>query len=77
MTDSSDTDTQHVPPARWRELPRWLIELAVIVVSILLAFGIDAWWEERQDRREEAEILAGLEREFTDYRSSAATSLAR
>ena len=77
MTESSDIDAQHVPPARWRELPRWLIESAVIVVSILLAFGIDAWWDERQDRREEAEILAGLEREFTDYHARLVAAIDR
>ncbi len=34
-----------------RSIPwaRILIEGVVIVVSILLAFGIDAWWETRQD----------------------------
>lgn len=36
--------------------------------SILLAFGIDAAWDERQERAEEAEIIAGLQREFTGYR---------
>lgn len=38
----------------------------MIVVSILLAFGIDAWWEGRQEREEEREILLGLEAEFID-----------
>ena len=77
MTEPSDIDAQQVPPARWRELPRWLIESVVIVVSILLAFGIDAWWDERQDRRDEAEILAGLEREFTEYRARLVAALDR
>jgi hypothetical protein len=48
----------------WR---RWLVEIFVIVLSILLAFGIEAWWEERKDRLEEIEVLAGLEREFLIY----------
>ena len=47
---------------------RILVETFVIVSSILLAFGIDAWWEDRRDRVEETEILAGLHREFTGYR---------
>ena len=47
---------------------RFLIEAFVIVSSILLAFGIDAWWDTRKDRVEEAEIRAGLQREFTEYR---------
>ncbi|MEM6937258.1 MAG: hypothetical protein AAF552_12430 [Pseudomonadota bacterium] len=50
-----------------RKLGSWLVEIVVIVASILLAFGIEAWWDERQNREEEQQILAGLEREFTDY----------
>lgn len=47
---------------------RILVEAFVIVSSILLAFGIDAWWDERKERVEETEILAGLHREFAVYR---------
>jgi len=36
----------------------------VIIVSILLAFGIDAWWSERQERVDEKEALAQLESDF-------------
>jgi hypothetical protein len=39
---------------------RVTVEGAVIVVSILLAFGIDAAWDRHVERREEAEILADL-----------------
>ena len=39
---------------------RVLLEGAVIVVSILLAFGIDAWWQGVQDRALEREYLARL-----------------
>lgn len=35
-------------PPEWRRL---ITEGVVIVVSILLAFSIDAWWEDRQDLR--------------------------
>jgi len=49
---------------------RFVVEALVIVMSILLAFGIDAWWDARQERREEAEILAGLHREFSDNRDA-------
>lgn len=41
-------------------------EGAIIVVSILLAFSIDAWWDGRKERLEEREILRGLEVEFVD-----------
>lgn len=39
-------------------------EAAAIVVSILLAFSIDAWWNYYQDRREEQEVLLGIKSEF-------------
>jgi hypothetical protein len=35
-------------------------EGVTIVVSIILAFSIDAWWDERQERRDEIEILERL-----------------
>ena len=47
--------------------PRILAEGTAIVVSILLAFAIQAWWEGRQERAVEAEILAGL---TSDFRSN-------
>ena len=37
------------PPIMWSRL---FIEGFVIVVSILLAFAIDAWWDERQEAQE-------------------------
>jgi hypothetical protein len=43
---------------------RIFVEAATIVASILLAFAIDAWWQDRQIRVEEQEILAGLHTEF-------------
>ena len=39
-------------------------EGAAIVVSILLAFSIEAWWDDYQDRAEEQGILFGLKSEF-------------
>ena len=39
-------------------------EGAAIVVGILLAFAIDAWWEERELRIEEQQVLEGLREEF-------------
>ena len=33
--------------------PRLLVEGVAIVASILLAFGIDAWWQDRQTHYEE------------------------
>ena len=36
-----------------------------IVVSIILAFAIDAWWDERQERQDEQEILDRLHSELS------------
>lgn len=47
---------------------RWLVEGAVIVVSILLAFGVDAAWDARQERRAEGVILASLVADFETVR---------
>jgi hypothetical protein len=47
---------------QWKRLS---VEAAAIVASILLAFAIDAWWAEQQDRRAESEILSRLHEEFT------------
>ena len=40
-------------------------EGVVIVVSILFAFAVDAWWADRQDRRTERDDLERLHAEFT------------
>ena len=53
------TDAKDIP---WKRLTA---EGVAIVVSILLAFAIDAWWAEQQDRRTESQILGRLHEEFT------------
>jgi len=45
----------------WKRLA---FEAVAIVGSILLAFSIDAWWQDRQIRIEEQEVLTGLQAEF-------------
>jgi hypothetical protein len=45
--------------------PRILAEGAAIVVSILLAFSIQAWWDEYQEERQLYEILEALEDAFS------------
>jgi hypothetical protein len=50
-------------------------ESAAIVGSILLAFSIDALWDNYQDRREEYEILLGLNDEFSRHVASIEESL--
>ncbi len=60
------TNNQNIP---WKRLS---VEAAAIVVSILLAFAIDAWWDERNERVEENEILQSLQVEFEANRDEAA-----
>jgi hypothetical protein len=43
-------------------------ESIAIVISILLAFAIDAWWEERRERQFEQESLDNLRSEYLDHR---------
>lgn len=47
---------------QWKRLT---IEAAAIVASILLAFAIDALWEEHLERLEEADVLSQLHKEFS------------
>ena len=53
----------------WR---RTLIEGVVIVASILMALGIQAWWDERQLRQEERRLLINLQVDFVATRSAIA-----
>ena len=50
---------------RWR-WGRVSAEGLLIVLSILLAFGIEAGWSERGERRAEAEALQGLKNDFVE-----------
>jgi hypothetical protein len=52
-----------------------LTEGLVIVVSILLAFGIDAMWEESREREAEAELLVDLLAEFALNREELVVTL--
>lgn len=45
---------------------QYVPEGILIVVSILIAFAIDAWWEDRQHRAEEIRILKALRAEFQE-----------
>jgi hypothetical protein len=46
---------------------RLVMEGLVIVASILLAFAIDAAWDERQERAQERRLLEALEDEFAAH----------
>ena len=63
------TESRIIP---WKRIA---VEAAAIVASILLAFAIDAWWDERNERVEEAEVLLGLKSEFSRYRDEISASI--
>ena len=44
-------------------------DVAILVTGILLAFALDAWWDDQQDIRRETEILRALSREFRDLQA--------
>jgi len=55
--------TSSTPISRWKRL---LLEGGVIVISILLAFALDAWWDGRKDRKEELNQLESLRYELNE-----------
>ena len=63
-------ENQKIP---WKRLS---VEAAAIVASILLAFAIDAWWEDRQIRIDEQQVLLGLGAEFVTNREVLSRELA-
>jgi len=56
---------------------RIFAEGVVIVFSILLAFGIDAWSEERQEQGRYQDLLATVQSDFSSTRSLLGTSVRR
>ena len=55
------------PDKKYLNIRSWgflLTEGILIVVSILFAFALDSWWDERNDRKDEQAILQALHDEF-------------
>jgi hypothetical protein len=65
--------------ANARDIPwqRLIAESSAIVISILLAFSIDAWWTERQNIAREVRQLQALIAEFDGNRSILDTDINR
>lgn len=55
----------------WRDAAR---DVVLIVVSILIAFALDAWWEGRGERRMHDEQIATLKSEFVAARHRLAST---
>lgn len=51
---------------------RWIVEGFVVVVSILIAFALDAWWDARSARQDLAADLRGVADELVDNRDALA-----
>ena len=58
VTDETENSSRWSP---LRSIPR---EILVVVVSILIAFSLDAWWDLSKDRREEGSLLRALVSDF-------------
>ena len=60
--------TDPTPPPRrwdWRPKLRWFAaEIVVVLIGILLAVAVNAWWGQRSDRAAERELLWSLDGEF-------------
>jgi len=63
--------------AKTKEIPwkRLAVEAAAIVGSILLAFGIDAWWEDLQDARQQTTLVVALQQDFETTKTRLETSI--
>jgi len=58
----------------WR---RVVLDGVVIVASILLAFGIEAWWSERQEAARRDELMEDLQAELATNTASLEGALGR
>ena len=55
---------------QWRQWFAVIPQALAIVASILVAFAVDAWWEERNDQRWQTEQLIALRDEFVANRDA-------
>ena len=69
---ASNPNVKAYPRIPWRSL---LAQGAVIVTSILLAFGVDAWWAARLNANSEQGHRAALRRDFLITQERATESL--
>jgi hypothetical protein len=69
MSETQDTHTSRgVGNSRleWRRSLRWFsAEFLVVVLGILVALALSAWWTDRLERAQETELLLGLRSEIS------------
>jgi len=46
-----------------------LREVLIVVISILIAFSLDAWWDSWRDTERESDLLVALEHDFEQNRA--------
>jgi len=68
MTQSGRRQTYNLDMTETEKIPwkRLAVEATAIVASILLAFAIDAWWEESLEYKRSLSQLKTIETEFVD-----------
>jgi hypothetical protein len=54
-----------MPVNKNRPWSRLIAESLAIIASILVAFAIDAWWQDRQERKDERQYVSSLRQEFS------------
>lgn len=57
-------------------MKRLFAEGCVIVISILVAFAVDAWWENRQEEEAARWLVARLHADFTEIRADLDVAMA-
>lgn len=55
-------------PFKFEKSKKYLYEGLVIVISVLLAFYIDAWWSSKNETRQKKSLLIALKEDFVDSR---------
>ena len=60
-----------------RSLARFGFEGMLIVAGILIAFSIDAGWDEQQEERQRAELIRSLQQDFSATRGRLESAIAR
>ncbi|MEM7100496.1 MAG: hypothetical protein AAF541_19685 [Pseudomonadota bacterium] len=51
-----------------QHIVRSVLQGAILVASILLAFAIDAWWSEREEEQEARALLQAFQIELAENR---------
>ena len=69
--------TSHMTETKQIQWKRMGIEASAIVASILLAFAIDAWWDNRRERVLEQESLHDLHAEYEGHKDDVLGANAR